>query len=124
VEGLTSNQSRISTIAKYINMNYSQNVTLTSISQSFYISKFFLSRSFKETTGVSVTDFINRKRVNEAANLLENTNMSLIEIASAVGFNNQPYFIKIFKHYHGVPPGQYRANTGSLREYCERVSDQ
>ncbi|MDR1642007.1 MAG: AraC family transcriptional regulator [Clostridiales bacterium] len=122
IDKLPQEQSRISQIARYINEHYSENITLTSLANEFYVSKYFLSHSFKETTGVNITGFINNKRVSEAANLLENTSMPLTEIAMSVGFNNQPYFIKTFKKYHGMSPSKYREMKWKLKEYCERFT--
>jgi AraC-like DNA-binding protein len=123
IEALLPEQNRISKVARYINKNYKENITLASLAQEFYVSRYFLSHSFKEATGICVTDFINKKRVNEAAFLLERTDMPLAAISGEVGFNSQAYFIKTFRAFHHTTPGKYRAEKQSLKEYCDRVSN-
>jgi len=99
-----------SNIIKYMEECYSdQNLNISSISERFNINPSYLSRFFKEQTGEYVLDFLNRIRLDNAKRLMREQKMSIIETASAVGYNNSNTFIRIFKKYEGITPGNYRA---------------
>jgi len=110
----SSEKSVITQIERYITMNYRKEITLASLAQQFYVNKFYLSRAFKQATGVNVTEFINRKRTDEAAVLLENSDMLITDVASAVGFNSQSYFIEAFKRYRDTTPSKFRVQRKGL----------
>jgi transcriptional regulator GlxA family with amidase domain len=57
------------------------------------------------------TDYILELRINKAKELLRNTNMDILDISSAVGFENQSYFTKIFRTHTGLTPRQYRQDS-------------
>jgi len=114
-DGLSSGQSLISQVARFINMYYSEKITLTSLANQFFVSKYYLSHAFKQTVGINITDFINRKRTDEAAYLLENSDMSLADIANLVGFNSLSYFIESFKQYHNTTPMRYRIQKADMQ---------
>ncbi len=67
-----------------------------------------LSRSMKRYYGTSVTEYINELRINYAANLLINTDNSIIDICFICGFQNLGYFYKIFNKRYSVPPRKFR----------------
>ncbi|NLC67425.1 MAG: helix-turn-helix transcriptional regulator [Clostridiaceae bacterium] len=62
----------------------------------FYISQFHLCHTFKDITGISIMEFINRKRLVEAKKLLKYTNLSITDISNMVGFNSVSRFISLF----------------------------
>lgn len=68
----------------------------------------YLSRLFKRVTGQSITDYILQARINLAKELLENTNMSVGEVAASVGYYNFSHFTKMFKKLTGSSPKDYR----------------
>jgi AraC-like DNA-binding protein len=84
-------------------------MSLGSVAEDLGISKNQVSGIVKKTTGVEFPEFINRKRVEYAKELLLDKNMTIEEIAKAAGYNYSYYFIKIFKSLEGVTPGQFRA---------------
>lgn len=120
IDGALSERSIVFEVAEYINKNYRLEITLSSLAKEFSISRFYLSRFFKNTTGIGITDFINRKRIAEAMFFLENTDTTIINIAAEVGFNSQAYFIKTFRTFQNTTPSKYRKEKQHLNEYCER----
>ena len=68
----------------------------------------FLSKEIKKITGRNYTDLVQEKRLNQAAYLLENTSMSVMDIGLAVGYDNLSYFHRIFQKRYGVTPRKYR----------------
>lgn len=73
-----------------------------------YRSKEHVSRSFRKYLGLSPTDYLNQKKLEYAANLLERTNIELIEISDKAGFNSHSHFYHLFKKKYGKSPRKYR----------------
>ena len=63
---------------------------------------------FKKSTGSSFKEYLNMVRIEESKRLLSNTDFSIIDIAIAVGFEDQSYFSKVFKKFTGLTPKQFR----------------
>lgn len=83
-------------------------VSLKDIADSVNLSENYFSALYKRETGESVSEFIQKNRVKEAASLLRFSDYSIAEIAEYLGFCSQSYFTKIFREYTGYTPGQYR----------------
>ena len=71
-----------------------------------------LSKKFKERTGLTVTQYINRERIRRAQILLKNPANSLWQIAEVTGFANVNYLIRVFKKVTGTTIGEYRKQLG------------
>lgn len=67
-----------------------------------------MSRIFKKATGYTVTEYINIYRIQESQKLLEDTDMSIADVAQAVGYENMTYYNRVFKKYVETSPLQYR----------------
>jgi AraC-like DNA-binding protein/quercetin dioxygenase-like cupin family protein len=98
----------ISLAAAYINNNYSEDISLNSVAERFFISPCYLSRSFKCVTGSSFAEYVNGVRIKEARRLLLKTDMSVSEVAIFVGFKSTTHFGRVFKSVVGVSPLSYR----------------
>jgi len=97
----------------YISKNYSDyNLSLNSIADAISVNSSYLSRLFKANLGVYFTDYINNYRVNQSIRFLENTDKSIKEIAAITGFNSVQNYIRVFKKYINITPGQYREEFG------------
>ncbi len=110
---LTTNEqkSRVSDqIKEYIKENYINEVPLDDVAQHVGHSKNYICKTFKENTGMTINLFLNKVRIEQAAQLLINTNLDVSEISSNVGYNNVYHFIKTFKKIVGTPPGNFRKN--------------
>ncbi len=108
---LTSVQIRTAQIIQYINTHFKEQITLNSIANEYFISKYYLSRTFSSQTGLSVTDFINRKRITEASLLIKNTQMKITDIALNCGFLNMSHFSLLFKRVYSVTPREYKKSV-------------
>ena len=100
--------SQVSTVMDYINRNIEKKLTLDSISKEVHISKFYLCHIFKETTQMTVQDYILLRRISIAKKSLLHTQLPLSEIALACGFSSFSYFSKVFREYEGVSPSTFR----------------
>ena len=98
----------MSLVAAYINNNYSDDLSLSSLAKRFFISPCYLSRSFKRITGNSLVDYVNGVRIKEAQRLLRKTALTVSEIALSVGFKSTTHFGRAFKSTVGISPLAYR----------------
>ena len=99
---------KMSEIAQYINQNYSEPLSLTSLANRFFISPSYLSKVFKETTNFTFVEYINNVRVKEAKRLLLESRKKVVEIAAEVGFGSITHFGRVFKEITGNTPLYYR----------------
>lgn len=99
-------------VIEYIKANFQKRMTLEEIAASTYLSKTYLSSLFKKETGYSISEYINRVRIERSKSLLLEENISIIDIANLCGFEDQSYFTKVFKNIVGITPKKYRENRG------------
>lgn len=108
VQHLPHNHSRISDVIKYIDDHYAEKLTLESLAEIAYLSKYYFLRTFVAQVGLSPYQYINSVRLTRAKALLDNTTMSVEEIGWAVGYGGAKNFIRSFKNATGQTPKQYR----------------
>lgn len=104
----TQKHKKVHEIAEYINLYYTDKLSLEILAQHFYVSKSYLSRIYKEVTGFTVNEYINIVRIKKAKILLETTDTSITEIAELVGYDSITYFERVFKTYMETSPLKYR----------------
>lgn len=97
-------------VAYYINEHYSEDVTLQTLCDIFFLSKATLCARFKRTMHCSIMQYLFRLRVSKAKELLISTSKSMEEIAEVCGFSSANYFGLIFKKATGMSPLHYRQN--------------
>ena len=95
-------------ITNYIKKNCSDKLSLDSLAREVFLSKSYLSSIFKKETGVSLTSYITKVRVEKSKKLLLENNIGLALISSQCGFKDQSYFTKVFKKETGVSPKKFR----------------
>ena len=105
----SKNNELIRKAISYIAQHYNTNLTLGEVATHVHLNSAYFSTLFKDCTETTFKEFLNIVRVEEAKNLLSNTDYSIIDIAVAVGFDNQSYFSKVFKRYTGLTPKQFRS---------------
>ncbi|WP_208414781.1 helix-turn-helix domain-containing protein [Paenibacillus castaneae] len=93
---------------EYIFNHLYEEIPLNKLSESTGLNANYLSNLFKKETGMTIRQFIQRERVEEARNLLYYTTDPISMIASRLNFYDQTYFIKVFKKHIGTTPKQYR----------------
>ncbi len=92
---------------RYVRENYAQKITLSSMAKELLTNKFSLSREFRNLTGQTVVEYINRYRILKAVSCLEN-GYSVSKTATECGFDNFSFFTKTFKKYVGKKPSELR----------------
>lgn len=99
----------LESVVGYIETHYKENITLEDISRSCNINKYYLSHIFSKAYGESIGRYIKQFRLNKACDMLENTKLSVSEIAESIGVTDISYFCRVFKKEKGMTPLAYRA---------------
>ena len=105
----------IKAILEYIKINYMNPISIKDLANVVNFSEHYFMRFFKKYMGMTCVDYINEYRLNIATNLLETTDMSIMEIAVKVGVNNISYFNKIYKKKFNLTPKEYRKNLKNIK---------
>lgn len=113
---LTGYSPLIQRVINHIDMNLSDPLSLRQLSELFSINASYLSTLFKKEMGITLTDFINNRKVRFAITLLNKTDAQIQNIASKVGIYDVNYFIKLFKKINGMTPKEYRDTIKGRRE--------
>ncbi|MBS4210191.1 AraC family transcriptional regulator [Bacillus sp. FJAT-50079] len=101
--------THVENIAKYINEHYQEKISLDDVANALNLSKFYLSRTFKEITGTTVMDYVMTCRLNQVKYELEmSPKKTLAEVAMDTGFESPAHFSRFFKEKLGVTPSEYR----------------
>jgi two-component system response regulator YesN len=99
-------------IYRLVDRRYSEKLSLDEAAAEVYLSPAYFSKVFKEETGLSFTQYVNKVRVDKSKEFLADGSLSLVEVAGLVGFEDQSYFTKVFKRVTGLSPGRYRGSGG------------
>ena len=94
---------------EYIVRHITEDISLESISEKFYLSQYYFSRIFKAKTGSNLIDYIVAQKIEKAKELLKNPKYKVYEISQMVGYQSNRYFTKVFKAHTGCTPTEYRA---------------
>jgi AraC-like DNA-binding protein len=103
-----STYEKILSVRSYLDEHFAENLNLEILSTQFFISKFHLAREFKKITGVTVGNYLNSRRINEAKRLLRFTKEPIGSIAVSCGVPDVNYFTKVFTKYESMTPSAYR----------------
>ncbi len=98
---------KVEKIISYMHEHIADKMTLTGLAESAQLSPAYLSRSFKEITGYSAIEFLNRIRIDKAKELIIEGNKKVREVAHELGFADEFYFSRIFKKIEGASPSEY-----------------
>ncbi len=98
-------------IVEYIKDNLSEDLSVKRLCKKFYLSKTEIYKIMKTYMPDGIADFIKNERIEKAARLLKQTNMTSVQISEAIGFTDVNYFLRVFKKAKGMSAGQYRKNS-------------
>ena len=96
----------------YIYSHIHYRITIEELAEYLGLSTSYLSRLFKKELGINVGQYINELKVEQAKNMLQNSDMKIIEIANHLSFSSQSHFIQVFQKITGVTPNKYRHQLG------------
>lgn len=98
----------MSSLIKWIENNYTEKITLHTLAEIARTNEKYLCRLFKDYTGVSPIEYVNRLRIERACLDLSSQTANITSVAVDSGFSDAAYFCKIFKRYKGMTPREYR----------------
>lgn len=104
-----SNRQIVQAIVGEVRRSYHTELSLRSFADRYYLSMSYLSTLFKNETGESFMSFFTRVRMENSANLLAVSELSIEQVAHACGYRDVSYFNRAFKKYFGTTPAVYRA---------------
>ena len=99
---------RLMQVLRYIETNIGEPITLANLAATAGLSRMYFAKQFRTATGIRPHDFVLRKRIERAQQLLAATSDPLVDIALSVGFQTQAHFTTVFKKVVGSTPYQWR----------------
>ncbi len=110
-KALYSENPRIMEVLQYLRENY-RTATLKSTAAYFYYTQQHLSRLVRTETGLRFMEILTDIRMQKACDLLKNTTLRVLEVSSAVGYENTEHFYRAFRRKTGLTPREYRKQNG------------
>lgn len=105
-------EARYGTVIKdaisYIHSHLDEAISMKQVADNVHLNPSYFSVLFKEQTGLTFSEYLTRRRMQRAKELLVTTRMPIREIAEQVGYQTAKYFIKVFGDNEGQSPSQYR----------------
>jgi AraC-like DNA-binding protein len=95
-------------MVSYIQQNYMGKILLREFGEQFHLSEKYISRYFKEHFHITLSQYVTYLRLEHAKQMLQETDISVTEVAMQSGYQNISYFIRSFKKTYGVSPLKYR----------------
>jgi AraC family transcriptional regulator len=102
-------RARLNRVLEYIEANLDREIALAALAQTAGMSTHYFSELFKQSVHLSPHQYVLRRRVARARNLLNDSRVTVLEAAVRSGFSDQSHFTKIFRRIVGVTPTGYRA---------------
>jgi len=104
----SNSEIAVNKIVSFIESNYKENVSLNKIAADLYYTPNYLGYIFQKETKRKFSEYLMEFRIRQAAKLLEERKIKVIDAAMSVGYKDMPTFIKKFKAVYGVTPSEYR----------------
>ena len=105
----------------YIKKLLGEKILLDRVSEVLEVCPFLLCRLFKKHTGMTMTEFVSRHRIEKARRILQDPSLQISEVSEQVGFTSISQFNRNFLKYAGEAPSRYRDRLGSL-EHCQLMA--
>ncbi len=99
-------------IRAIVREEYSSDISLDEIAARVNMAPAYISYLFKKETGSNLVKYITDYRMEKARKYLEDSELKIVQVGKACGYENQPYFNRLFKNYYGMTPKQYRESHG------------
>ena len=100
---------KVCQITEWIHTHYDQNITVDSLAKQYHYHPTYLTALFKQYTGYPISSYVNHIRITTAKNILcSKATLSIRDVASMCGFQDEKYFMRVFKQSEGITPSEYR----------------
>ena len=110
IENTENERTLVSQVLDYIGEHYDESISLDSLAQQFYVSKFHLSHAFRQSVGASLYHYIQLKRLLIARQMLRN-GVSPGAVCQSCGFGDYANFYRAFRAKYGASPREYLADA-------------
>lgn len=107
-ENKSGNRDEVERAKSYIYEHYNEEISVEILAELVYLSPGYFSYIFKKETGQNLSRFVRIYRIEKAKELLDTTNMKIVQVCKETGFSNVSYFCKNFREYYGCSPEQFR----------------
>ncbi len=108
--------SKLRLVKTFVNQNLASGLSLTEIANLVHMGPCHFARAFKESTGLSPHQYVLRRRIDRAVEMLKDERSSLAGIAYDLGFSSQGHFTTVFRKFTGTQPSNYREQLLSLKQ--------
>jgi two-component system, response regulator YesN len=108
---IDSTKDSIRTAMAYIDQHLNKDLTLKEVAAQVHLNPSYFSVLFKEQVELNFSEYVTRRRIQRAKELIVSTRMPISEVAEEVGYKTSKYFIKIFKEIEGMTPSAYRKDS-------------
>ncbi len=108
--------AKLRLVKAYVSENLSSNLSLNDIAALVQMGPCHFARAFKESTGLSPHQYVLRRRIDRAVEMLKDERSSLAGIAYDLGFSSQGHFTTVFRKFTGTQPGSYREQLQSRKQ--------
>jgi len=98
----------IQRIVAYLDVHYFEDLSLIDVATRYHLDPSYLSKLFKTVTAENFIEYVTRKRMEKASELLSSSDRKISDISELVGYDNQRYFSQVFKKAMGLTPSEYR----------------
>lgn len=103
----------VASAKQFVQAHVDQPITLEQVVAHVRVSRFYFCKLFKRATGMTLTEYVTRVRLEKAKALLADPSLRITEVVYASGFGSIPQFNSVFKRYTGMPPTAYRVTLRS-----------
>ena len=103
-----SKRASVLEVKEWIDQHYAESITLDSLAETFFINKYYLSKTFKAQFGQTINSYLTMVRITHAKQMLRFTDETIDEIGEAVGITPARYLSEVFSSVEGVSPSVYR----------------
>lgn len=108
-ERIAKDKACFDSVIRFMKEHYTQEIKLDELAAMTFLSRNYFCSVFKECTGLTVMEYVQNLRVEEACRLLNDDTLKIIDIAEKVGYRDLKFFNKIFKKITGKTPREYRS---------------
>ena len=95
-------------ILSEVDLRYREELSLSALAEQFYCSPVYISKAFKKYVGMNYLEYITKKRIDAAKDMLAHSSMLIDEIMANVGYQDAKHFRNLFKRQEGISPSEYR----------------
>ncbi|MEY8751854.1 helix-turn-helix domain-containing protein [Alkalicoccobacillus gibsonii] len=111
----TDKERHVQKVISLIETHYHTDFHLEKLEEELHLSKYYLSKIFKEITGVTIFKYLHQKRINQAkVHMMLNESISITDLGYQTGFKYPSHFSRVFKQLTGMTPEQYRKAVSDL----------